>query len=199
MAAAVDAYARSRGIEIADRLDFSRPRRLLDLRVQSGTYSLAIVERKPEHSGYPCGLAGSHRRSRRLAAARKMGDRLEFIAADAMHYNPDQPFDTVLISNALHMIGPAESIELLKHVFPLLLPGGRLIVQAQYLHDDRVSPRWPTLLSLMLRVATPNGRNHAISETKQWMEQAGFRDVHHVRFSVWNVCSCLLGERPASC
>jgi precorrin-6B methylase 2 len=199
MAAAVDAYARSRGIEIADRLDFSKTRRLLDLGCGPGTYSLAIVERNPSIRATLVDLPDPIAEARRLAAARKMGDRLEFIAADAMHYHPDQPFDTVLISNALHMIGPAESIELLKHVFSLLLPGGRLIVQAQYLHDDRVSPRWPTLLSLMLRVATPNGRNHAISETKQWMEQAGFRDVHHVRFSVWNVCSCLLGERPASC
>ena len=38
------------------------------------------------------------------------------------------------------MIGPAGSIELLKHCFKLLLPGGRLIIQAQYLNDDRVSP-----------------------------------------------------------
>jgi len=164
-----------------------------------GTYSVAIVERNPKIRATLVDLPGSIAEARRLAAARKIKHRLEFVTADAMDYKSDEVFDTILISNILHMIGPAASIELLKRAFNLLLPGGRLIVQAQYLDDDRVSPRWPTLVSVMLRVATPNGRNHSIGETKQWMEQAGFRNVHHMRFSVWNVCSCLLGERPVSC
>jgi cyclopropane fatty-acyl-phospholipid synthase-like methyltransferase len=94
------------------------------------------------------------------------------------------------------MIGPVGSLELLKRCHGMLSPGGRMIVQAQYLNDDRVSPRWPTLLNLIQRVATPNGRNHAIGETREWMEQAGFQNVQFVRFSLWNVCSCLIGERP---
>jgi hypothetical protein len=96
------------------------------------------------------------------------------------------------------MIGPEGSLALLKRCYDMLLPGGQMIVQAQYLNDDRTSPRWPTLLNLIQRVATPNGRNHAIGETKDWMEAAGFRDVQFVRFSAWNVCSCLIGQRPAN-
>jgi 3-hydroxy-5-methyl-1-naphthoate 3-O-methyltransferase len=198
MTAAMDAYARSRGVEIADRLDFSKTRRLLDLGCGPGTYSLAIVERNPNVRATLLDLPGPIAEARRLAATRKMEDRLEFIAADAKQYTTDQPFDTILVSNTLHMIAPAGSIELLKHCFQLLLPGGRLIIQAQYLNDDRVSPRWPTLLNLIQRVATPDGRNHTINETKEWMEEAGFRNVHHIHLSVWNVCSCLLGERPLS-
>jgi cyclopropane fatty-acyl-phospholipid synthase-like methyltransferase len=178
-------------------LDFSRTRRLLDLGCGPGTYSIAIVERNPQIRATLLDLAGPIAEARRLAAERKMEDRLEFIAADAQHYTPGSPFDTVLISNMLHMIGPAGSVELLKRCFDMLTPGGRVIVQAQYLNDDRVSPRWATLLNIIQRVVTPNGRNHAIGETKGWMEQAGFRDVRHVSFSLWNVCSCLVGERPA--
>jgi hypothetical protein len=28
------------------------------------------------------------------------------------------------------------------------------------------------------------------------MEQAGFRNLQYRRFAAWNVCSCLIGERP---
>jgi hypothetical protein len=28
------------------------------------------------------------------------------------------------------------------------------------------------------------------------MERAGFENVEHVRLSLWNVCSCLVGQRP---
>ena len=198
MTAAMDAYARSRGIEIADRLDFSRSRRLLDLGCGPGTYSIAIVERYPQVQATLLDLPGPIAEARRLAASRNMADRLEFVAIDAKEYTPDRPFDTILVSNTLHMIGHAGSLELLKRCYRMLTPGGRLIVQAQYLNDDRVSPRWPTLLNLIQRVATPDGRNHAIGETKQWIEQAGFHSVSYLRFSLWNVCSCLIGERPAN-
>lgn len=48
MTAAMDAYARTRGIEIADRLDFSKTRRLLDLGCGPGTYAIAIAQRNPQ-------------------------------------------------------------------------------------------------------------------------------------------------------
>lgn len=198
MTAAMDAYARTRGIEIADRLDFSQTRRLLDLGCGPGTYSMAIVRRNPQVQATLLDLPGPIAEARRLAAARKMSDRLEFVATDAMSYTPEEPFDTILLSNTLHMIGPAGSLELLKRCHDMLTPGGRVIVQAQYLNDDRISPRWPTLLNLIQRVATPLGRNHAIGETKEWLEQVGFQNVQHVRFSLWNVCSCLIGERPVA-
>jgi len=94
------------------------------------------------------------------------------------------------------MIGPAGSQQLLQQCFELVSSGGRLIIQAQYLNDDFTSPRWPTLLNLLQRVATPDGRNHAIGETTQWMEDAGFVDIELFPFSPWNVCRALVGRKP---
>ena len=197
MTAAMDVYARTRGIEIADWLDFADTRRLLDLGCGPGTYAIAIVERHPQVQATLLDLPGPIAEARRLAQRRGMSDRLAFVEADALTYTTDDRYDTVLVSNTLHMIGPEASITLLARCFDLLVPGGRVIVQAQYLDDSRVSPRWPTLLNLIQRVATPHGRNHAIGETKEWMEQAGFRNLRYRRFAAWNVCSCLIGERPA--
>ena len=196
MTSAMDAYARSRGIEMVDCLDFSATQRLLDLGCGPGTYAFAIVERYPHVHATLLDLPEPIAEARRLAAARNLSGRLEFVAADAGYYSPDEPFDTILISNTLHLIGPVESPELLKRCYQMLTPGGRVIVQAQYLNDDRTSPRWPTLLNLLQRVASRHGRNHAITETKEWLERARFRNVQHVRFSVWNVNTCLVAERP---
>jgi 3-hydroxy-5-methyl-1-naphthoate 3-O-methyltransferase len=196
MTAAMDAYARSRGAEIADRLDFSDARTLLDLGCGPGTYALAILERNPQLTATLLDLAGPIAEARRLVAARGMAERVAFVVHDGSTYAPGRAFDAVLVSNTLHMIGPEGSAELLKHCHGLVNPGGRLIVQAQYLDDSRTAPRWPTLLNLIQRVATPYGRNHAIGETTQWLEAAGFVDVKHMRFSAWNVNSCLIGRRP---
>jgi SAM-dependent methyltransferase len=196
MTAAMDAYARSRGAEIADRLDFSDARTLLDLGCGPGTYAVAILERNAQMNATLLDLAGPIAEARKLVASRGMAERVAFVVQDGMTYAPGHGFDVVLVSNTLHMIGPEGSAGLLKHCFGLVNPGGRLIVQAQYLDDSRTAPRWPTLLNLIQRVATPHGRNHAIGETTEWLESAGFVGVKHVRFSAWNVNSCLIGQRP---
>lgn len=196
MTRAMDAYARSRGIELADRLDFSATRDLLDVGCGPGTYSLAIVERHPHIRATLLDLPGPVAEARRLAAARGMEERVEFVESDAREYVPARPFDTLLLSNTLHMIGPEGSRALLRRCHGFLAPGGRIIVQAQYLNDDRTGPRWPTLLNLIQRVATPRGRNHALGETREWMEEAGFVEVIHRHLSAWNVCSCLIARRP---
>lgn len=197
MTRAMDAYARTRGIEIADRIDFSRTRRLLDLGCGPGTYSLAIIDRHPQIRATLLDLPGPITEARRIVAERGMTDRVEFVASDGMNYVPDEPFDTLLISNTLHMLGPEASIGMLRRCYELVSAGGQILVQAQYLNDDRTSPRWATLLNLIQRIATPHGRNHAIGETSEWLTEAGFKNVKHIRFSSWNVCSCLTGEKPA--
>jgi len=195
MTPAMDVLAR-RGIEIVDRLDFSKTQHLLDLGCGPGTFSIAIAERNPQIRATLLDLPGPIAEARRMAAARNVTDRLRFVAADALNYTSEEPFDTILISNLLHMIGPAGSLELLKRCYQMLIPGGRVIIQAMYLNDDRVSPRWPTLLSLIQRVITPEGRNHTVREAKEWLEKTGFRNIEYVRFSLSNLNSCLVGERP---
>lgn len=192
---AMDAYARTRGIEIADRVDFSGARALLDLGCGPGTYSLAILERNPELRATLLDLPGPIAVCRRLVEQRGMLERVELVAADALTYATDATFDVILISNTLHQIGPDASRALLARCYPMLAPGGRIVVQAQYLNDDRVSPRWPTLLNLIQLVTTSDGRNHTIGETIEWMQGAGYVSIEHVPFAMWNVCSCLIGRR----
>ena len=196
MTAAMDAYARSRGVEIADHLDFSQTKRLLDIGCGPGTYSMAIVDRNPHVRATLLDQPGAIAEARRIATGRGMADKLEFVAGDAREYAPSEPFDAILASNMLHMMQPDASVKLLKRCFDMMLPGGRMIVQAQYLNDDRISPRWATLLNLCQRVVTQEGRNHAFGETKEWMEEAGFRNIQLSSMSLWNANSCLVGERP---
>lgn len=196
MTQAMDAYARTRGIEIADRIDFSETQRLLDLACGPGTYSLAILERHPHARATLLDLPGPIAEARRIVADHPVADRVTLVAANAFEYVPEVPFDTVLISNMLFMLGPEGAMALLRHCHEkMMAPGGRIILQSQYLNDDRTSPRWATLLNLVQNVTTRQGRNHAVGETREWLHRAGFLEIEYVRFSIWNVCSCLIGRK----
>ena len=83
MTAAMDAYARTRGIEILDHVDFSQTRRLLDVGCGPGTYSMAAVERYPHIRATLLDLPGPIAEARHLAANRGVTDRLDFVDVDA--------------------------------------------------------------------------------------------------------------------
>jgi precorrin-6B methylase 2 len=196
MMAAMTAVARSQAHEVVHRLDLTGARRLLDLGCGTGSYALALLEAYPALHATLLDAAGPIATARRLVAERGLTDRVEFVVADALRYTPSELSDVILVSNILHMIGPEESARLVDRCASMLVPGGRLVIQAQFLNDDRVSPRWPALLNLVEVVATPHGRNHTVRETRLWMEAAGFTGIAYLPLSVWNPASLLIGWRP---
>jgi ubiquinone/menaquinone biosynthesis C-methylase UbiE len=192
---AMDVYARTHAPELAARIDFSATNTLLDLGCGSGAYSFAIVERHPNVSATLLDVSEAIDEARTIAAGRGLGSRIDFIAGDALTCELGRSFDAVLVSNVLHMLGEAGSRALLRRCHDLLRPGGRIIVQGQFLDEDRSSPRWATLLNLILRAVTPEGRNHTAAEGLAWLRDCGFAKVHRVRFSPWNANSALVGIR----
>jgi len=197
MTAAMDAYARTRGAEFATRLDFGETTTLLDVGCGPGTYALAVLAEHPQTHATLLDLPGPIDRAQPVVEASGLAERVTLQAADALTWTPDEPFDTVLVSNILHMLGPERSPTLLARCLEFVRPGGRIIVQAEFLDAGRTSPRWPTLLNLIMRVTTDGGRNHDVDETADWLRSAGFVDVEHHRLSPWNVNSVLVARRPA--
>ncbi|HEY0509423.1 MAG TPA: methyltransferase, partial [Blastococcus sp.] len=101
----------------------------------------------------------------------------------------DGTFDLILVSNTLHMLGEENSRTLLSTLYPLINPGGSIVVQANFLDEDRLGPRWPALLDLIQLCITESGRNHTVSETLTWLAEAGFTDGRHVAMSADNLSS----------
>jgi cyclopropane fatty-acyl-phospholipid synthase-like methyltransferase len=168
---------------------------VLDLGCGPGTYGFEIARRCPQTQVILLDLETPIGIARRLAEQQGLADRVEFIVADALRYETDRRFDAILISNTLHMLGTEASLDLLRRCWSLIRPGGTILIQAQYLDDSRTFPRWATLLNLIQRCVTPQGRNHAVGETSDWLRSIGFTDIRHVQFAVWNVNSCILARR----
>ena len=195
MTAAMDAYARTRGIELVHRLDMEGVRTLLDVGCGPGTYSLALVEQHPDLHAILLDLPGPIAEAAEHVAARGLEQRVTLAAADAFDYEPEREVDLILVSNILHMLGPERSQALLARCGQLARPGTRLVVQAEYLTAERTAPRWATLLNVIMQATTQGGRNHALDETERWMRAAGFGEVEHRPLSPWNVNSVLIGVR----
>jgi hypothetical protein len=101
----------------------------------------------------------------------------------------------ILVSNMLHGLGENDSRALIKRLYNSVSHGGSLVIQAQYLQDDRLGGRWPVFLDLIQLCVTANGRNHAPGETRCWLEEAGFRNIKFSAMTLFNTNSFLRGYK----
>lgn len=192
-------YAAVRGEELARYLDASGCRTLLDLGCGPGTYAFCLGLQKPELDLFLFDLPEVLDVAREVQARYALRNRLHYVAGDALKDRIPGPFDIVLVSNTLHMLGEKASRELLRRLHDSVSPGGSLVVQAQFLGDDRTGPRWPVMLDLIRLCITSHGRNHTVAETRQWMEQAGFTRIELRTMSVQNTNSFLRGYKVCIC
>jgi hypothetical protein len=84
---------------------------------------------------------------------------------------------------------------ILRKAHRALRPGGRVVVQGMFLNEDRTSPRWPLMHSLVLLLVYGGGRAYTVNETLGFMEAEGFTNGRLERMSLLNVNSLILGEK----
>ena len=189
-------YASLRGEELADFLSTTGGRSLLDLGCGPGTYAFQLGMRNPDLDlfllDHPVVLETAKKIQQRYA----LKNEIRYLPLDASKDDIPGSYDMILVSNMLHGLQETASRALIKRLYNSINPGGSLVIQAQYLRDDRLGGRWPILLDLMLLCVTADGRNHAPGETRQWMEEAGFKDVEFHQMTLLNTNCLLRGYKP---
>jgi ubiquinone/menaquinone biosynthesis C-methylase UbiE len=184
-------YAMLRGKELARYLDTTGCNTLLDVGAGPGTYGFHLAETNPGLQLYLVDVPEVLEVAREVAMSFRISKPVTYLGLDLRVTDIEGTFDIILVSNTLHMLGEAESRRLLSKLFPHVSQGGSLVVQAQFLNDDHLGPRWPALLDLIQLCITEEGRNHTAGETKRWLEDAGFANVEYCPMALTNTNSFL--------
>ncbi len=188
-------YALLRGKELARFLDTSKCKTLLDLGCGPGTYAFHLGMVNPNLQLYLLDLPAVLKVTKEVESRFSIQNEVRYLPLDAIKDKIPGTYDIILVSNMLHMLGEKDSRNLIKRVHQSINSGGSLVVQAQYLQDDRLGGRWAILLDLIQLCTTLKGRNHTISETRRWLEEAGFFDIEFCRMTLLNTNSYLRGYR----
>jgi predicted O-methyltransferase YrrM len=186
-------YAALRGKELAHYLDTSGCKTLLDLGCGPGTYAFHLAMSNPELQVYLLDLPAILKVAKEVQARYPVGDQFHYLPLDALKSEIPGSYDMILVSNTLHMLGEEESRKLINRLYESVNRGGSLVIQAQYLRDNRRGGRWPVFLDLFQLCNTSNGRNHTVAETSQWLRDAGFVNVEFRAMSVYNTNSFVRG------
>jgi SAM-dependent methyltransferase len=182
---------------LAEVYDFGQHQRLLDVGGGSGGFTIELCQQAPGLTAavydlpHVCPIAAGNVKKAGLQ------DRIEAIPGD-FHADPALPagFDAILLSSVLHDHDEAANRRLLDKVFAALAPGGALLVCELLLNDERTGPPAAALMGMNMLVGLPGGENYAESEYRGWLGEAGFTDVHIIRFDAAGANGAVVGRKP---
>jgi len=185
--------ARGDAKAIANSIDMSGWKTLLDIGSGPGTYPLEFLKANPSMKATIMDLPGTIVVTRKVVANYDVKDRITLVEGD---YNTDPlptGFDAVFMSNIVHSEPTEQNEALMKKVFDALNPGGVAIIKDHILEEDATAPTFGALFSMVMLLFT-RGRSYTRSEMTSWYEKAGFTNIREMKDAP-QMASLMIGEK----
>ncbi len=178
---AIHNLSRSIARAVANAYDFSGHDRLLDVGAGSGSFPIELCRAYPGLTATCYDLPHVVPLAQAEIDKAGMADRITTVTGD---FFADEQLpgghDVALLSAILHDWDEDTGRMLLAKCHDALPPGGALLISEMLLDDDRTGPPSAALMGLNMLVETEGGRNYAETEYRDWLLDAGFREVTRV-------------------
>jgi predicted O-methyltransferase YrrM len=157
---------------LAQRVDLSAARCLVDVGGGTGVYAIAFLQRFPGLRAIVYDRPAVLKVAAEFARQYGVADRLECVAGDMFADPLPVGCDAILLSNVLHDWDVPQCRQLVGRCAAALPAGGRLLIHDCFLDDDLAGPLYPALFSVALFILT-EGRNYSGAEYQAWLTEAG--------------------------
>jgi 3-hydroxy-5-methyl-1-naphthoate 3-O-methyltransferase len=192
--AAMDCRGLVTGQALAQHLDLSQHRRLLDIAGGSGVFACAMAARFPALRASVLEKPPVDRIAAGAVGRRGFAARVEVIAGDMLSGPLPAGHDVHLFSNVLHDWAEEVVRALLRASSAALPAGGRLVIHETFLNPEKTGPLDVAEYSVLL-MHVCQGRCYSIAEMEGWMSEAGFSMEKTVPSAAGR--SALVGVREA--
>lgn len=169
--------AKYRAPKVADALDLSGVRSVLDVGGGPGTHSIEFAKRNPDLKAVIFDLPDVILIARRIIHENGMEDRVTLQPGD--YYVDDfvSGCDLVFLSAIIHSNGPEGNKKIFRKAFDALNPGGKIALVDFIMDDERVRPEFGAVFAVNMLVGTEEGNSYSAKEIGDWLAQAGFADI----------------------
>ncbi|MHA3770363.1 methyltransferase [Verrucomicrobiota bacterium sgz303538] len=171
--AAMDCRGVFLGQALAQKVDLSESRALLDIGGGSGIYACALAARHTHLRAAVFEKPPVDRIAREAIARQGGSDRVDVIAGDMFKEDLPTGFDVHLISNVLHDWDEPEVRALLAKSHAALERGGLLIIHDAHLTAEKTGPLPVAQYSVLLMHST-EGKCYSIGEMRSYLSDLGF-------------------------
>lgn len=178
---AMHVIGRKMAAVIAESVDLTPFKRLLDVGGGSGSYTIAFLKRAPQMTATLFDRPEVVEMARRRLTDEGFIDRVDLTAGD---YNTDEMppgCDLALLSAIIHINGREENRSLISRIHRSLEPGGMILIRDYVMDETRTFPPEGAMFAVNMLVATTKGNSYTFSEIKEDLVAAGFQNVNMLR------------------
>lgn len=166
---------------IAESLDLTRFKRMLDIGGASGTYVMAFLKRAPHMTATIFDLPNVVQMAQKRLDKEAYSHRVELAGGDYTSHDLPRGHDLVLLSAIIHSNGREGNRDLFRKIFQALEPGGALLVRDYVMDQTRTFPPNGAIFAVNMLAATSDGNSYTFEEIREDMQKAGFSNISMIR------------------
>jgi len=167
---------------IADEVDLSDRKHLLDVGGGPGTYAIQFCLKNPQLTATIFDLPTTEPIARDYVEQFGLSDRIDFIGGNYLEDAIPGRYDVAWLSQILHSEGPDSCHQLVKNAASTLEPGGSIMVQEFFLNRAMDGPLFPAIFSLNMLVNTDGGQSYSEQQVMDMLSEAGAKDIRRLPF-----------------
>lgn len=161
---------------IAQKFPWRNYRSFVDVGAARGTLMVEVAHAHEHLSGIGFDLPAVAPEFNRYITTNGLQERIRFHPGD-FFTDAFPAADVLVMGHILHDWNLEQKRELLAKSYKALDAGGCLIVYDTLIDDDRRRNAFGLLMSLNMLIETPGGFDYTGRQCREWMTEAGFRDV----------------------
>lgn len=165
------------GERLAEAVDLSAVRRIMDVGGGSGAVSIALCRRFPDLEAVVVDQEPVTTRAAGHIERAGLSTRVTTHTANLFADPLPDGCDSAVLANLLHDFSPERCAEILQRVAAALPAGGRLVILEIVPDDERTRPLLTVAFAAAMVVNTAGGDAHTAAQYREWLAQAGFGDI----------------------
>ncbi|MBI5606348.1 MAG: methyltransferase [Deltaproteobacteria bacterium] len=182
------------GPRIAEAVDLSNRRHLLDLGGGPGTYAIHFCLKNPDLRATVYDLSSTRPFAEKTIARFGLTDRVTFQEGNYTEEDIRGTFDVVWLSQILHAEGPDEAQKIIQKAVSILEPDGLILIHDFLLNNHLDGPLFPALFSLNMLLGTAHGQSYSELQITEMLAKAGIREIHRLPLQTPNDSGVIQGK-----
>jgi predicted O-methyltransferase YrrM len=178
---------------VAEMIDLSKCRRLLDLGGGPGTYAIHFCLKNPQLRATVLDLPTTEPFALKTIDKFGLKDRVGFLPGDYLEEDIRGEYDVAWLSHILHGEGPEACQMIVDKAVSALEPGGMVFIHEFILNNSEDGPLFPALFSLNMLLGTPEGQSYSEEHLRQMFTRAGAKETQRIPFQGPNDSGIILG------
>jgi len=169
--------------EVAAKTIYGHPSRrklkVLDVAAGSGVWSLALARHDAQTRVTVADSPGVIEKvTKRFAAREGVAEQYDYLPGDLREIDfGEAAYDVAILGHICHGLGVEDNQKLFRRVHRSLKEGGQLLIAEIVPDDERREALFPLLFAVNMLAMTTDGDTFTMSEYRQWLQDAGFKEV----------------------